>query len=541
MAKFCGMCGSPLSAAAIFCRGCGNKVPGAAPSSATAPVVPPASDPAGLGPAMFNSAPEPASEPGGFSPVPAAFVPAPQASPDPGGFAPVSPSSFSSVSEDTFAAAGFGPIPPAFTPAPMPPSEPVGFAPLPPAFTPAPPSGPGVFAPLPPAFAPAPPVQASYGSTTATPSAIPGYAPVEGASAPPPSFTPAPPSDPGGFAPLPPAFSPAPPVQASYGSVAATPSATPGYAPVAGASAPQPPAYAPSPATYPAAPAYAPAQANYPPAQANYAPGNAYPTAKKSNTLLKVVIALVLVLFVGGALALAGLWYAAQQIKAKAHGVTARVLGGNPSGAGALGGILGASTASDEKSAAGISGDPCRFLSKAEVSQAVGVTIIRAEAANGSCSYIAKGDPADIAAKHTAALMGEMGVDAKSQKIAQQFAGAFFGQQQAGDKDLSAEAAKGEVPVLGVSFTSGNAALEMKMNRGAFARVRGGATFGQGDAPSAKRDTGDLTGIGDDALVVAGSAILVRKGNVVVHFMFPSCPCSTSSIKPLAKMVADRL
>ena len=56
----------------------------------------------------------------------------------------------------------------------------------------------------------------------------------------------------------------------------------------------------------------------------------------------------------------------------------------------------------------------------------------------------------------------------------QQITGAFFKQQESSDKDLSAQAATGEVPVLNVSFSSGNAELEMKMNRTAFNHIKQG-------------------------------------------------------------------
>jgi hypothetical protein len=264
-------------------------------------------------------------------------------------------------------------------------------------------------------------------------------------------------------------------------------------------------------------------------------PGNAYP-AKKSNTLVKVLVALVLVIFVGGALAVGGLWYAAQQIKGKVDAVKAKVLGGAaPSTPGGLAGLLGNSSTSDD-SAGVFKGDPCRFLSKAEVSQAVGLTVIRTEATDGGCSYIAKGDPADVTAKHLSSMIGGMGADAKTQQMAQKFAGALFSQQQASDKSLAAQAATGEVPVLGLSFTAGNAALEMKMNRAAFQHITAGST-----ANAANSATGDLTGIGDEAYVAGGGMMLVRKGNTVAHFTYISCPCNTDNIKPLARLVASRL
>ncbi len=282
---------------------------------------------------------------------------------------------------------------------------------------------------------------------------------------------------------------------------------------------PGPSSYAPGPAA-----SQTPPPAAYVSAPAGYAPAMAYP-AKKSNTLLKVVIAVVVLLCVGSALALAGLYYGAQLVRQKVHQVAAQEFGdsnvfhGNDSGG-------------------GFKGDPCRFLSKAEVSRAVGLVVIRADAKDDGCSYIAKGDPADVTAKHAAAMLGGLGADAQTQKTIQKFAGAIFAQQEASDKTLSAEAATGEVPVLVVSFTSGNAPLEMKLNRGALAAVT--PSENQNAGPQ-NTGSGNLTGIGDEAYVAGGSMILVRKGNTVAHFTYISCPCNTGNIKPLAQMVASRL
>jgi hypothetical protein len=409
MAKFCGQCGLLLNDTALFCGGCGAKVPVAAATPVAAP--PP-----------FIQQP-----PAAPTPQPGAYVPI--ASP----YAPVD--------------SGFSPPPNSAQSA----AETVAFAPL-------------AFDPLP--ATPAPP-------------------------------TPAP--QPGAFAPV--------------------------------------PGYTPAPAAYtPPASSYTPPAASYAPAPVAYTPGNAYP-AKKSNTLVKVLVALVLIIFVGGALAVGGLWYAAQQIKGKVDAARAKVLGGAaPSTSSGLAGLLGNSSSSDD-STGGFKGDPCRFLSKAEVSQAVGLTVIRTEAKDGGCSYIAKGDPADVTAKHLSSMIGGLGADPKTQQMAQKFAGALFSQQEASDKSLAAQAATGEVPVLGLSFTAGNAAMEMKMNRAAFQHIKGGSTT----ANAANSATGDLTGIGDEAYVAGGGMLLVRKGNTVAHFMYISCPCNTDNIKPLARMVASRL
>ena len=360
-------------------------------------------------------------------------------------------------------------------------------------------------------FAPVPPTKPALQPAAYAPVAS-AYTPVDSALSP---VTPSA-AETVAFAPA--AFDPAP----------ATPAVEP--------PAPQPGGFAPVPGYTPAPAAYTPPAASYAAAPAPYMPGNAYP-AKKSNTLIKVLIAFVLIIFVGGALAVGGLWYAAQKIKAKVHAVRAQVLGESaPSNTGGLGGLLSGSSSNDD-SADGFKGDPCRFLSKAEVSRAVGLLVIRTEAKDGGCSYIARGDPADVTAKHLSSMLGGMGADAKTQQMAQKFAGGLFAQQEASDKSLSAEAATGEIPVLVLSFTAGNAAMEMKMNRAAFARLRDGAP----NASAAHTATGDLAGIGDEAYVAGGSMIMLRKGNTTARFMYISCPCNTDNIKPLAQTVASRL
>src|SRR3984885_11745801 len=374
---------------------------------------------------------------------------------------------------------------PAAAPAPFTPLQPTTPAPPPAAYTPpasaytpvdsafsaANPSEAETVAFTSLAFDPVPPAPAAQPSDFAR---VPGFTPVPAAYTPPaPSYTPS---------------TPPPPA----------PSAQPAdFAPV--------PGYTPTPAAYtPPVSTYTPPAASYAPAPVAYMPGNAYP-AKKSNTLVKVLIALVLIIFVGGALAVGGLWYGAHLIKGKVDAARAKVLGGAAPSSG-LGGLLGNSSNTDN-SAGGFKGDPCRFLSKAEVSQAVGLTVIRTEAKDGGCSYIAKGDPADVTAKHLSSMLGGLGADAKTQQMAQKFAAGLFSQQEATDKSLAAQAATGEIPVLGLSFTAGNAAMEMKMNRAAFQHLKGGNT----DATAANSASGDLTGIGDEAYVAGGSMLMVRK------------------------------
>jgi hypothetical protein len=448
MANFCSNCGSPLNSTAVFCGGCGTRVPTDTPIPNTftpTAVTAPAAD---------------------FTAVPEASTPQVEAAPD---------------------LAGFSSVPETWLPPPIPPVAP---------STP-------------------PPATAFSAAPVTAPAA--GFTSVPGAFTPPVEPTP----DSAGFSSVPSAWLP-PPTPPP-----ATPTPIdPGYASVIGDTGPTSVPYTQTPT------AYAPTQTAYIPAPAATAmPPMAYPAAKKSNALLKVLIAIVILIFIGGALVVGGLWYAAKKIKAKAQTAYSQVLG--DTAASSSNGV-GSSASVRGNGEGGIKGDPCRFLSKAEVSQAVGLPIIRTEVQDNGCSYIAKGDPADVTAKHLSSMLGSMGADAQTQKMAQKFAGGLFAQQEATDKDLSAEAAKGEIPVLAVLFTSGHAVTEMKMNRRAFEHIKGGG-------PASDATSTDLTGIGDEAYVAGGSILMLRKGNVMARMTYVSCPCNTENIKPLAKTLAARL
>src|SRR6202034_3054891 len=100
---------------------------------------------------------------------------------------------------------------------------------------------------------------------------------------------------------------------------------------------------------------------------------------RQSNTILKVAIAFVAVIAIGGILALAAAVYAAHKVSEKAHAVTRQVLGGDsPSAARGLESALKSASDSEDDDSQ-FKGDPCRFLSKEDVSRAVGVTIVRAQ------------------------------------------------------------------------------------------------------------------------------------------------------------------
>jgi hypothetical protein len=296
----------------------------------------------------------------------------------------------------------------------------------------------------------------------------------------------------------------------------------------------------------PEQPASSPAQPTYIPVVQPQPPVTPIPTPARSNTLLKVSIAAVATIFVGGMAALGAVFYAVHKVKEKVQAVTHQVETATPSSAsGGLASLVQkAAASSGDDDSSGFKGDPCRFISKEEVSRAVGIEIIRADAQDSACNYVAKGDPADMVSKHMTSMVTSQArsngnsATAQQQKMMQQLTGAFFKQQESSDKDLSKEAATGEVPILSVSFSSGNAEMEMKLNRMAFNRMKAGNAEGKTTDQSA---TGDLDGIGDEAYEMGGSGLIVRKGATVARFMFPYCPCDANAIKPLAVNLAKKL
>ena len=302
----------------------------------------------------------------------------------------------------------------------------------------------------------------------------------------------------------------------------------------------------------PQQPSSAPAQSTYTPVVQPQPAVTPVAAPARSNTLLKVGIAAVAIIFVAGIAAVGAVYYAVHKVKEKVQEVKNQVEGENPSSASpsAPGGLAAlvqkatASAPSNDDDVGGFKGDPCRFLSKEDVSRAVGIEIIRADAQGSGCSYIAKGDPADMVSKHMTSMVTSQAKSngstptTQQQKMMQQITGAFFKQQESSDKDLSKEAATGEVPILSVSFSSGNAEMEMKLNRMAFNRLGGGNADGK---TTDQKATGDLDGIGDEAYEMGGTGLIVRKGQTVARFMFPYCPCDANAVKPLAASIANKL
>jgi hypothetical protein len=217
-------------------------------------------------------------------------------------------------------------------------------------------------------------------------------------------------------------------------------------------------------------------------------------------------------------------YYVAHKVTQKYHEVSDGILGSS-SGSGSKAENGSSDAGSKDSSSANSSlGNVCRFLSKDDVSKAIGVEIVRADPGENGCTYIAKGSQADMTAKHMRAMLATRGADAKSQEMAEKFAGGLFN-AFAADKS-SGQDTSGEVPVFNFSVDQNAAEAQMRLN----AKVLGNLGDQEG-----------LPGIGDQAFVSADGMIFVRKGKSLVRIMFTSCPCGTEQVKPLAKEIADAL
>jgi len=249
--------------------------------------------------------------------------------------------------------------------------------------------------------------------------------------------------------------------------------------------------------------------------------------AKSSSPWLKIVLVTFIVVFVCGAVAVGGVIYVVHKVSQKAHEYSRQVVGETPSSTPVTSSGGSASAATPAGISAAVTGDPCLLLSRQEVSQAIGVSIVETSPTEGGCSYLAKGTAADMAAKHASAMMATKGADKKTQGMFEQFAGGVFNNMPK-NATTDTESVDGNVVVFTFGVDTNSAKEQMHLN----AKVLGG----MGSAAQQPLD-----GIGDEAFAEADSMMMVRKGDKLIRIMYMSCPCNTEAIKPLAKQLAARL
>jgi hypothetical protein len=283
-----------------------------------------------------------------------------------------------------------------------------------------------------------------------------------------------------------------------------------------------------TPAT-PASSSNAPA-ASASPATPSPAPQGATGPSKGLSTAAKVAIAAIVIIFVGGGVAVAGMVYAAHRVSQRVHAmVKGELQGDDTSNPGSSGGSGGAGGPSNSSGAKGSMGNVCRYLSAEAVGAAIGVPIVRTESIDGGCNYFAKGTQAQMTAKHMSAMMATKGADPKTQKMVEGITGALAQSFQTDKAEKSdADSGDGTVLVFNFSLDDNDAVAQMSLNRKSMAYVGGGSTQ-------------DMPGVADEAFVTGDSSIIARKGDKLIRVMYMTCPCNTVAVEPLIQKLAAAL
>ncbi len=243
------------------------------------------------------------------------------------------------------------------------------------------------------------------------------------------------------------------------------------------------------------------------------------PVRQGSSPVVKIIVVVVVLLVIGGALSLAGIFYAFHLAGRKAHEFSRQVLGNS--------GILSSLPSGSAGGQYGTVGPgDCRFLSKEDVSRAIGVPIVATKTTDAGCEYLAKGTPADMTAKHLAAVMASRGATAQQQQRIQNLSHRLLGiaQNEPGGNNQNSNV---NSVVMAFTIDPNAAKTQMSMNE----NVLGGIS------PGGK----PIKGIGDEAFDASGAVMMVRKGDKLIRITYSTCPCTVDAIKPLAKELAGEL
>lgn len=251
------------------------------------------------------------------------------------------------------------------------------------------------------------------------------------------------------------------------------------------------------------------------------AAGGAAPAAAKGSPLATILLIVVLVLVFFGAVGIAGVLYVGYRVRQKAH-------------------ELGLSLPSAEERRQHVSTlggiDACALLSKDEVSRAIGMEVVRAEADHGGspgCAYSVQGDAGDLTTKHAIRMSQELSKGnqqamTKSQQDTIENIGKTLFHGMATAKDSGLNEHPGETPVFSFVINDDAVQFQMKVDRATFSRI---GPVGAADIPD----------LGDEAFDAAGAMLLVRKGDKLVRVMYMQCPCVKDDILPLVRKVVSGL
>lgn len=242
------------------------------------------------------------------------------------------------------------------------------------------------------------------------------------------------------------------------------------------------------------------------------------PVRQGTSPVLKIVLAVVLLIFVMGSVALFGMFYVLHIASRKAHEISRQVLGTT--------GTMSSLTTDNAGATGGGNLGPgaCRFLSKEDVSRFIGVPIVATKTTADGCQYLAKGTAAEMTGKHIAAVMAANGANAEQQQMIQNLSRGLLG--SASETDASNQNAEINTVVVSFTIDPNSAKTQMALNQHVLGSIGPGKP---------------LAGIGDEAFDSPGSILMVRKGDKLVRIIYSTCPCNLDAIKPLAQELAGAL
>ena len=216
-------------------------------------------------------------------------------------------------------------------------------------------------------------------------------------------------------------------------------------------------------------------------------------------------------IFLFGAIGVAGIWYVAHRAKQKIHEM----------------GLDDLATAPNQHRGPTLGGtNPCSLLSKEDVAQAVKVDVVRSERPEGSdagCEYSVMGNYVDLIAKH-ASLLNKKETDQSQRQMMESFAKAVG---HSNDSQQRAPRHPGESPVFMFSVDNNSATAQMSISRATFGRM--GPAFTS------------IPSLGDDAFDIANGMMMVRKGDTIIRIIYMMCPCTTEDVVPLARKIVSNM
>ena len=232
-----------------------------------------------------------------------------------------------------------------------------------------------------------------------------------------------------------------------------------------------------------------------------------------SGALVKILLIIVGAIFLLGAIGVGAVVYVGYRIRQKAR-------------------EMGMTLPSEKRHTSTLRGvDGCQWLSKDEVSAAIGMTVAHADSETGDnagCIYTVAGDATELTMKHVTQINKKQ--TSQMSKADQEKVEDFGKTMLKGSGAPSGNSSEhpGETAVVAFTVDENGAQFQMKFTKGMLSRL----------GPMATTNVPDL---GDEAFDVAGAMLLVRKGDKLLRITYTQCPCGLDEILPLARKVAGNL